>query len=188
MKKENFLKQFWKYLQKDTWDSWIVSVILLVLIIKLIIFPILGLVTGTSLPIVIVESCSMYHEAKFDTWWEANQEWYKTRDINKTDFEEYAFKNGLNKGDIIFVVGAKEYKKGDIIIFNAGTEHPLIHRIVTTEPISTKGDHNTNQLIYDKNISKEDIIGKSILKLPLMGWIKLIFFEPFRPESQKGFC
>jgi hypothetical protein len=66
--KKNPIKAFWEYLKKDTWDSWLVSMILLVLIIKFVFFPVLGLITHTSLPIVIVESCSMYHESSFDDW------------------------------------------------------------------------------------------------------------------------
>ena len=94
----------------------------------------------------------------------------------------------VEKGDIILVLGKNNYKLGDIIIFNAPTKHPLIHRIVSLEPISTKGDHNTNQLSIEQDIQQEAIIGKATLKIPLLGWIKLIFFEPFRPASQKGFC
>lgn len=188
-KKDNALKQFWKYLQKDTWDSWIVSMILLIILIKFVIFPGVGLILDTSLPIVIVESCSMYHESNIDTWWDNHGLWYERIGINKSEFEDYSFKNGLNKGDIIIVKGSKEYEKGDIIIFNAGTQHPLIHRIVLTDPeISTKGDHNAGQLIYDKNIEPNEIIGKSVIKIPFIGWIKLIFFEPFRTDSQQGFC
>ena len=185
---ENYIKKFWKYLKKDTWDSWFVSLILLILIIKFVFFPVLGLITQTSLPIVIVESCSMYHESSFDDWWSKNQAWYESQNINKSKFESFSFKNGLNKGDIIFILGKKEYKIGDIIIFTAGTKYPIIHRGIAESPISTKGDHNTAQLIYDKNIKEKAILGKSVAKIPLAGWLKLIFFEPFRPARERGFC
>ena len=185
---ENYLKKFWGYLKKDTWHSWVVSMLLLIILIKFIFFPVLGLVTQTSLPIVIIESCSMYHESSFDDWWSKNQAWYESRDINKSDFESFSFKNGLNKGDIIFLIGKEEYKIGDIIIFKSETKYPIIHRVIAKSPISTKGDHNTAQLAYDKNIRKTAIIGKSAVKIPLAGWLKLIFFEPFRPASERGFC
>jgi hypothetical protein len=181
-------KQFYAYLKKDTWDSWLVSLLLIVVFIKFIFFPGLSLITGAPLPIVVVESCSMYHESGFEEWWNKNHAWYETNGIKKPEFREFSFKNGLNKGDIIFVWGHSEYQKGDIIIFNAQAKHPLIHRIVTENPISTKGDHNSDQLNIEKNISEENIIGKSAIRVPLIGWLKLIFFEPFRSPSQRGFC
>lgn len=183
-----YIKKFWEFLKKDTWPSWIVSIILIILFIKLIFFPLLSMITGTSLPLVVVESCSMYHESDFDEWWEKNKAWYEQKDIAKSDFESFPLKNGLNKGDIVFVLGKKNYEIGDVIIFNAPTKHPLIHRAVSVNPTSTKGDHNTAQLEIESNIPKESILGRATLKIPLLGWIKLVFFEPFRPASQRGFC
>ena len=184
----NYIKKFWNFLKKDTWPSWIVSIILIIIFIKLIFFPALSLLTNTPLPLVVVESCSMYHESSFEEWWEKNKAWYESKEIIKSEFESFQFKNGLNKGDIIFVLGKNQYNLGDIIIFKAPTKHPLIHRIVELNSISTKGDHNTNQLPIEQNIQEDKIIGKATLKIPLLGWIKLVFFEPFRPASQRGFC
>jgi len=187
-KSKHKLKKFWRFLQKDTWPSWIVSILLIVISIKFILFPTISLITGSPLPLVVIESCSMYHESGFEEWWIKNSAWYESNNITKTEFLSYSFKNGLNKGDIILVIGKKEYKKGDIIIFNAATAHPLIHRLINTAPLSTKGDHNTVQLSIEKTIAKEAVIGKSFLRIPLLGWIKLIFFEPFRPEYERGLC
>jgi signal peptidase I len=182
------VKKFWNFLKKDTWQSWLVSIILIIIFIKLIFFPALSFITQTPLPLVVVESCSMYHESSFDEWWLKNSAWYENKNIDKTNFESYSFKGGLNKGDIILVTGSDHYKTGDIIIFTANTQHPLIHRIVDNNPTETKGDHNTNQLPIEKDISESAILGKATAKIPLLGWIKLIFFEPFRPASQRGFC
>jgi len=182
------LKKFWNFLQKDTWQSWIVSIILIVLFIKIIFFPSLSFITQSPLPLVVVESCSMYHESEFEEWWDKNSEWYKSLDLTESEFKSYNFKNGLNKGDVILVTGKKNYEIGDIIIFNAQAQHPLIHRIVSLNPISTKGDHNSNQLSIEKEIEKQNILGRAAFKIPLLGWIKLIFFEPFREASQRGLC
>jgi|SRR3989338_698672 len=182
------IKKFWRFLKEDSWQSWLVSIILIIIFIKLIFFPILSLITSTSLPLVVVESCSMYHESSFEEWWNKNSAWYGSKNIQKSDFESFPLKNGLNKGDIVFVLGKENYNEGDIIIFKAPTKHPLIHRVITTNPISTKGDHNTNQLDIEIGINKEDIIGKAAFKIPLLGWVKLIFFEPFRPANQRGLC
>jgi len=178
-----------------------VSLILLVLIIKLMFFPLLSLLTSSPLPLVVIESCSLYHETDFDNWWESNSAWYESHEITKSDFSSYPYKNGLNKGDIIFVWGRADYKLGDIIIFQtpgSTAKHPIIHRIVSENPVGTKGDHNAGQLtessigntnnIDETNIPRENIIGKAALRIPLLGWIKLLFFEPFREPNERGLC
>jgi len=128
--------------------------------------------------------------------------WYEPRDITRSEFLSFPFKNGLNKGDIIFVWGRGNYNIGDVIIFEPNPEstakHPIIHRIISENPTGTKGDHNKGQLtlsdlsnpqnIDETNIPKERIIGKATFKIPLLGWIKLIFFEPFRSPSTRGLC
>jgi signal peptidase I len=190
MKVVDWWKKFWKFLKKDTWQSWIVSLILAFIIIKLIFFPGLSFVMGTSLPLVVVESCSMYHEAGFEKWWESNFAWYERKGITKEEFKKFSFKNGLNKGDIILVSGRGEYKTGDIIIFDSSYRYPLIHRVVDEDPLGTKGDNgktNSNQLPQEKEINPEQVLGKSFLRIPGLGWAKLIFFEGTRTTG-KGFC
>ncbi|MBI2451750.1 hypothetical protein HYV50_01575 [Candidatus Pacearchaeota archaeon] len=194
------LKKFWKFLQEDSWQSWIVSILLLVVVIKYVFFPFLSLATGSSLPLVVVESCSMYHETNFDGWWEKNSLWYESNNIGKESFMSFPLKNGFIKGDIIFVWGHSDYEKGDIIIFEPNEEsiarHPIIHRVVSENPIATRGDHNNLQLRLDNNakridetnIPEEKIIGKAVFKIPFLGWIKLVFFEPLRPTEERGFC
>jgi len=191
----NYMKRFWEFLKEDTWKSWIVSLILLVVLIRFILFPSLSLITASPLPLVVVESCSMYHESDFDEWWSKNSEWYKQKGISKGEFESFSIKNGLNKGDIIFVWGRSEYKEGDIIIFTAESKfnlrHPIIHRIVGVDPISTKGDNgrtNPTSAEFERDIPDSVVMGKAAVRIPALGWIKLVFFEPLRPEGQRGLC
>ncbi|MFA5019579.1 MAG: signal peptidase I [Candidatus Pacearchaeota archaeon] len=190
-------KKFWNFLwHNDSWLSWIVFLIIVFVLIKFIIFPALSFATGSSLPIVIVESCSMYHDGNFENWWEKNREWYEEKGIEKENFEEFNLKNGFNKGDIFFIRGVKEekLKLGDTIIFVAnGTAKPVIHRIIDFNPIQTKGDNNNingnEQFAFEKNINPNSIIGKAtVVRIPYIGWAKLIFFEPFRSQNERGFC
>ena len=149
----------------------------------------MSLVTGSPLPLVVVESCSMYHSNSFDKWYEQNGLWYENKKINEDSFTEFPFKNGLNKGDIILVYNRGNFKVGDIIIFSSDFAHPLIHRVVEKgNKIGTKGDNNFDQLEAEKNINSEDVLGRAIVRIPGLGWIKLIFFEGSRPERQRGFC
>ncbi len=197
-----FWKNFWYLLWKDdSFKGWLFSVIFLVIFILFIFFPFLRLVTGTSLPLAIVESCSMYHKGNlfsdFDSWWERHDSKYASLIINDLDFRDFPFRNGFNKGDILFIVGAKPEKleQGDIIIFNTNRKNPVIHRIIKIEEenneyiLSTLGDNNKAQLEIEKRISSDQLVGKAVIKLtPYLGWIKLIFYEYLRPASERGFC
>lgn len=199
---KNPVVRFWKFLQEDTWQSWIVSLVLLVVLIRFVLFPFLSLVTGSGLPLVVIESCSMYHESGFEEWWNDHSDWYETNGIMKPEFREFPFRNGLNKGDIILVWGYSDYEVGDIIIFepnkDSSAPYPIIHRLVGEGPYETKGDHNFAQLtggnptndrnIDETDIAEEQIIGKAVFRIPYLGWIKLVFFEPFRGSGDRGFC
>ena len=114
---------------------------------------------------------------------------YTENGINLQDSKNWDFKNGLNKGDVIFVMKSENLKQGDVIIFNGGANHPIIHRLIDeTEPYATYGDNNMGQLEKEKSINNNQLMGKAIFKIPYIGWIKLIFFEHLRPNDQKGLC
>ena len=182
------LHRFYHFLHEDSWQSWLVSCILIIGFIKLIFFPGLALLTGTPLPLVVVESCSMYHVGPFDDWYAANKEWYSSRQIRAENFSEFAFKNGINKGDIIFVIADKQPTIGDVIIFTSTTQYPIIHRMIADHPIQTKGDNNPSQLQQETNIQQEQVIGKAVVRIPLLGWVKLIFFDFNKPADLRGLC
>ena len=201
MKIKQALKKFWHLVWKDdSLKGWIISLIVIFVFVKFIFFPTLNLVTGTKLPLMVVESCSMYHQrdlfTNFDNWWKLKGEQYSTYIIDKSDFQKFSLKNGFNKGDIMFAVGVKpgNLKIGDIIIFNADQYHPIIHRIIEIKKdnngyvFSTKGDNNNGQLSVEKNIQSDQIISKAVLKIPYLGWTKLIFFDWKNSADQRGFC
>lgn len=201
---KKFLKKFWWIVWKDdSFKGWIISLLFIFVVIKFIFFPLLSLATGTSLPLAIVESCSMYHKGDFlgsyEKWFDRHEIKYEDFEITKNDFENFKMKRGFNKGDILFITGTKPEKIeiGDIIIFNANQRNPVIHRVIDisedTETgkliFSTIGDNNQGQLPSEKSISEDQIVGKASLKLvPLIGWGKLIFFEGKRTASERGFC
>jgi signal peptidase I len=199
---KKFWRKFWFIVWKDdSFKGWLISILFIFVFIKLIFFPVLSLVTGTSLPLAIVESCSMYHDGNlfsdFDNWWERHENKYSPYIINKLDFQDFIFKNGFNKGDILFIIGAKpeKLKVGDVIIFNGGTNYPVIHRIINIKNgdgkyiFSTLGDNNNGQLIFEKEISSEQLVGKAVFKIaPYVGWGKLIFYEYRQPTINKGLC
>jgi len=205
LEKENvkkFFRGFWFLLWKDnSIKGWIFSIVFLFLFIKFIFFPVLNLVTGTSLPLAIVESCSMYHKggifSDFDSWFQNHEEKYTEKNITQEEFLEFPVKKGFNKGDILFIVRARpeKIKAGDVIIFSADQRNPIIHRVVEIKEIngnrvfSTIGDNNNGQLPFEKNIREDQLIGKAVIKLvPYAGWIKLVFYDWQKPQLERGFC
>ena len=202
MKFKEALSKFWFLIWKDdSLKGWVLSLIFIFVFIKFIFFPILSFTLGTSLPLAIVESCSMYHSndvlGNFDIWWNSHEEKYSQFEISKTTFETFSMYKGFNKGDIIFITGTNpnKIKIGDIIIYNTDTPSPVIHRVMNiTETSSglifqTIGDNNNGQIYFEKQVTSSQIVGKAQFKLaPLAGWFKLIFYENGRSSSERGFC
>jgi len=178
------LKKTWHFIWEDNsiW-SWIVNVILAFLLVKFIIYPLLGFMLGTAFPVVAVVSGSMEHNGiGFDDWWEANKGLYESSGIGKEEFASYKFKNGFDKGDIIVLFGIepKDINRGMVIVFsNPRYVYPVIHRAISIETtnnkvlVETKGDNNSSP---DPGLVDEDkVLGRAVLRIPYLGWIKIIF-------------
>ncbi len=197
---ESLLGKIWYFLWKDDsiW-SWIASLILAFILVKFVFFPFLSFIFQSPMPLVVVESSSMFHSGGLikdvtgfgtqddvNQWWKNAKSWYEGNSIQYEQIKTWSFKSGLDKGDIIVIKGSKNLKAGDIIVFNAGQQHPIIHRIVKihlTEQgafYETKGDNyatNSNQLAIEKEIKPEQIVGKAVFRIPKLGWIKLIVVQ-----------
>ncbi|HLD57277.1 MAG TPA: signal peptidase I [archaeon] len=117
----------------------------------------LGALLSTSTPIVAVESNSMQPT--------------------------------FSRGDILIIQGSKpeNIKQGDIIVFVTGEKGaPIVHRVITRNAdgtFQTKGDANAGQLPFEKNIQPNQILGKEILIVPLLGWVKIFITETVIPNS-----
>jgi signal peptidase I len=164
----------------EGWLSWVVDIILAFVLIKFVVYPALGLVLVTSHPIVAVVSGSMEHDGSFDSWWESQKTLYDDYNITKEQFAEFSYKNGFNKGDLMILYSKKNIKVGDVAVFNSdGKFDPIIHRVVAiTEKDGkkyyfTKGDHNIGTASFEQNIPEEKVIGKAIIRVPYLGWIKI---------------
>jgi len=193
------LRAFWKKFWYIVWEDesllgWIISLIFAFLVIKFIFFPGLALVFGASMPLVVVESSSMHHpgnlisnyfqsDALFEQWWQVSGKWYEDISIDKQQAEKWPLKNGLEIGDVIVVWRAGNPEIGDIIVFEANQQYPIIHRIVNISEVngrpvySTKGDNNIGQLFVEQRIPEDAIIGKAIFRIPVIGWVKLVFVK-----------
>ena len=183
----SLLKKIWHFLwYEDSLLSWFVNLILAFVLVKFVIYPGIGFLFGTAYPIVAVVSGSMEHHGQPpDGWWEQTT-WYEDHGITRSQFTQFPFKNGFNKGDIMVLQGVKPeaIKIGDVLVYESSRHvNPIIHRVVAiTEDndeysFQTKGDNNPAS---DRDIVSEDQIrrtGKAILRLPFLGWIKIGFVQ-----------
>ncbi len=164
-------KKFWNFLwNSDSAASWILNIILAFILIKFIVYPFLGIVLGTSFPVVAVVSESMEHGLYegvicgqtfkefpngFDSYWNTCGYWYEDYNITKENFEDFPLHNGFNRGDIIVLwrADSTNTEVGDVIVFQGPKPQPIIHRVVNTWTVEneaseleyfyhTKGDHN----------------------------------------------
>jgi signal peptidase I len=205
----------WKKLWHFLWESnsvwsWIANVVIAFVLIKFLIYPGIGLAFSTSHPIVAVVSESMDHRmlyqnnserywlcdesfsqrsrVDFDKFWSICGAWYgQHTNISKAQFEQFPFKNGFSRGDIIVVAGKRPERiaVGDVIVFHSVRPYPIIHRVVKVRTddakhyFTTKGDHNPTIVgnIGEESIAEERVIGVARFKIPYLGYIKIWFVE-----------
>ena len=183
-KEKSILKGIWYFIwEEDSLASWLVNIAIAFILVKFVIYPGLGLMFGTSYPVVAVVSGSMTHgQMDFNKWWEQNGGWYEENDLTKEQFKSFRFHNGFNEGDIMVLLGPKpkNIKIGQIIVYESHQNSPpIIHRVVSKEKKSnttffkTKGDNN---LIADQAlIHEKKLVGKAVLRIPYLGWVKIAF-------------
>ena len=187
---KRILKKVWHFVWEDNsvW-SWIVNIVLAFLIVYFVIYPGLGLLFGTSLPVVGVVSGSMEHnKLGFDDFYQGQRSFYESNNIKKEDFEQFPFKNGFNKGDImiLFKADPKKIEVGDIIIYQANHENPIIHRIIKISEdekgkyYTTKGDNVGIVQDFEKMIYGKDLLGRAVFRIPYLGWVKIGFTSIIR--------
>lgn len=212
----SIIRNVWKFLwYDDSVLSWLANIVLAYLFIVFIFYPGMGFLLNTSYPLVAVVSGSMEHMiishddkinpnlcgtnydktdlfVNFNSYWEKCGSWYSEHNISKEEFSKFTFKNGFNKGDIVFIYGTnpKNLKIGDVIVFksNVRTE-PIIHRIVDINTVNeklvftTKGDHNGSFGSVDMNITSDKILGRGIFRVPFLGWFKIWVTMLVSPEQ-----
>ncbi len=178
------LGKLWHFLwHEDSWASFLADAVLIVLIGNFILYPGVGLLMGTEYPGVAVVSGSMdHHSQDFGAWWGEHRNQYASYNISTSEFDEYSFRNGFSKGDILIVMGADEYDVGDVIVYSTSErQYPIIHRVVGKNwtTYSTKGDANSGQLGFETEIQPSQIHGRAVFKVPYLGWLKVKAVELF---------
>lgn len=201
-------KKIWQFFWKDdsVW-SWLANIVVAFVVIRFLIYPLLGVVLGTSLPIVAVISESMDHglydgklcgqqfdefKDSFDHYWEICGGWYEDNSISKAQFQRFPFQDGFYKGDVIILWRANKdnLELGDILVFQGDKPQPIIHRVVKIWEeggkyfYQTKGDHNSDSIagyLGETKINEKRLLGEGIVKVPYLGWLKILFVGAVRP-------
>jgi len=66
-------------------------------------------------------------------------------------------------------------------VFDGDLNYPIIHRVVNkwvksdSYYLMTKGDNNEGSSSNELEISEDELIGKAVFRLPLLGWVKIMF-------------
>lgn len=138
-----------------------------------------GVAVGTELPFVAVVSSSMVHDATT----EAVHYQFLINNFNysRAEIDSWPVKDGFNIGDLPVVVGSKEYKAGEVIVYSISQQSvPIIHRIIKINSDSTfvtKGDHNQGLLPFENSVKVEQIKGKVVFVVPKLGFFRVLLAQ-----------
>ncbi len=157
------------------WALWIGVAI----IVATIIGNVLAIFLGNQTPLVAVMSGSMVHDPASIP---KHYAWLEAKGFSQGQINAFPFPNGFNKGDVLIIFGAEDPTIGEVIVFHVpNSNYPIIHRIVEKQESGnitlyrTKGDHNPG---LDPWLTPETAIeGKAVLKVPIVGFIKVIPIE-----------
>lgn len=143
-----WMKKAWHFFwEEDSGWSWLANIVVAFILIKFVVYPLLGLFLGTGFPLVAVVSESMEHglheqilcgqafddfQYSFDQYWKICGSWYEQKGITKEQFKQFPFRNGFDKGDVIILwrANSKNIHLGDILVFQGNKPQPIIHRVV----------------------------------------------------------
>jgi signal peptidase len=92
------------------------------------------------------------------------------------------------RGDMLILQGVPQESLAvdDVIVFIPGDRNvPIVHRIIEVNQdgtFQTKGDANPKQLPFEKRIEYTQIMGKQILIIPVLGWVKITVTDILLPN------
>jgi hypothetical protein len=130
-----------------------------------------------------------------DEFWDVCGDYYETNfNITQDMFSEFRFNKGLNIGDVMILYGKKpeNIEIGEVLVFKPQSEAffnnygPVIHRVVDKWEedgeifFRTKGDHNGESFEnFENKISEDDVFGVGVVRIPYIGYAKLLFTRAY---------
>lgn len=194
IKKDKLLKSRIQKLWKYEITKWVAAVIIAFLIWNLAIIPSFKFFTKSPTPIVTVMTNSMEHYVEFDEWWIKHKGPYTEKGIEKENFTNFSYFNGLNVGDMILVISKEpeDIEIGDILIFESKIEEIIIHRVIYKHIedslyfgdrylFQTKGDNHFISIkqfyLDERRIPIQRINGVGILRIKYIGLPKVWLYS-----------
>ncbi|HDD05139.1 MAG TPA: signal peptidase I [Candidatus Aenigmarchaeota archaeon] len=170
------LRRAYEFLFKEeSIPSYIAFFALSFIVLKFVIYPGFLFLMGWR-DIVAVLSPSMEHGDGVEYTY---YQWFSERNVSVEDFP---FPHGLNVGDAVIVVPPRDVEVGDVIVFYPrNSSYSLVHRVVEVDCreecyYTTKGDANLEILPMERNITEEQIVGKAVFRVPLLGLPRTLMF------------
>jgi signal peptidase I len=174
--------------------KWILALVIAFVLLKIGIFPLVKYATKSPTPLVTVMTNSMEHNQAFEEWWLSHKTPYLEKNITKQSFSNFPYKNGLNVGDLVFVINRepKNIKVGDVLIFETNNNEIIIHRVVhkwvedkqyigPTYLFQTKGDNHyisiKDYYLDEYRIPKERIKGIAAFRIHYLGYPKVLVYN-----------
>jgi hypothetical protein len=108
---------------------------------------------------------------------------YSQYNITQKEFSQFPYPNGLYAGDIIIIlpINTQYLEIGDVILYKGISlykNEDIFHRIVgyNNSNFIIMGDNNPGPIIFEgeNDMNPNRIIGIGILRIPLLGYIKLL--------------
>ncbi len=157
-------------------------------VVALVLGNVLRFAFGNSTPLVAVMSGSMVHDETADSNY---YQLMQARNFTLEQLSAFPVPNGFNKGDVLLIVKVRpeELKVGDVIVFHVpGQQYPIIHRIIeiSNGRYLTKGDHNPSPDNRWPPVSYDQIEGKATLRVPLVGFIKVVPLDVWNSISAQN--
>lgn len=179
--KKSRLKEFLRFLfVEESIKSYIAFFIFLILLFSFIFYFLLPYGFGI-VDVVAVVTPSMEHKNNVE---ENFYKFFLAKNFTISEIKSFDFSDGISIGDVVIVkrVNLSEIKVGDVIVFKAQTTK-IIHRVVEVQNengnlyFTTKGDANPTSLNFEKNITSDRIIGKAVLKIPYLGYPRILLLR-----------
>jgi signal peptidase I len=171
-KKETLWQRFDKL--TEGWFGYVFYALLGV-VIAFLLNQCLAFALATDYPVVAVVSDSMTHDSTTEA---AHYQWLQNNlNYNRSYINSWPVKDGFLKGDMPIVEGSAAYYVGDVIVYSTPNQAvPIIHRIIKINPdgtFTTKGDHNSMLLPFEKSVKPSQVHGKVIFIIPKLGYFKV---------------
>jgi len=202
------LKNIWNFIwHDDSMASWFVNIILAFILIKFVIYPVLGLLLQTAFPIVAVVSGSMEHDVTKEYSLTLQGEKIQTgryricdkihQESDNLNYNEY----WQNCGDWYEKINISKdqfkdfrfhngFNTGDIMILHSKKNVKVGDTIVffanRPEPIIHRVVEVNEDMYRTKGdhndradgwVNDEQVIGKALFRIPLLGYVKIVANE-----------